>query len=90
MLGALLGFSQDDNTWWLGFLLIAQLLGLISATQAVLETRTSQGAIAWAMVLISIPVLAVPAYWIFGRSHVNGYRKRRIREQLEQRLGAKL
>jgi cardiolipin synthase len=90
VLSALLGFSQDGSTCWLGLLLIAQVLGLISATQAVLETRTSQGAIAWAMVLISIPVIAVPAYWIFGRSHVNGYRKRRIREQLEQRLGTKL
>jgi len=37
VLSALLGFSQDGSTWWLGLLLIAQVLGLISATQAVLE-----------------------------------------------------
>jgi cardiolipin synthase len=55
-----------------------------------METRTSQGAIAWAIVLLTFPVLAVPAYWIFGRNHVNGYRKRRIREQLELQLGSKV
>jgi cardiolipin synthase len=90
MLNVLLGLGPDTNAWWLGFLLTAQVFGFVSATQAVLETRTSQGAIAWVIVLISIPLIAVPAYWIFGRSHVNGYRKRRIREQLEQRLGSKV
>lgn len=48
-------------------------LGVLSAIQAVMTTRTSQGAIAWAITLIAWPFVAVPAYWIFGRSRFHGY-----------------
>jgi len=85
-----LGLGRDTNAWVFGLMLSIQVLGIVSAAQAVMETRTSQGAIAWAIVLLTFPVLAVPAYWIFGRNHVNGYRKRRIREQLELQLGSKV
>ena len=36
-------------------------LGFISSIHAVMSTRTSQGAIAWAVSLITFPYLAVPA-----------------------------
>lgn len=48
-------------------------LGILSAIQAVMTTRTSQGAIAWAITLITWPFVAVPAYWILGRSRFHGY-----------------
>ena len=89
-LRGLLGLDQDANAWIFALTLGMQVLGMISAAQAVMETRTAQGAIAWALVLLTFPLLAVPAYWIFGRNHVNGYRKRRIREQLELQLGSKV
>lgn len=54
-------------------LLSFQILGLLSAFNAVMTARTSQGAIAWAISLLSIPYLAVPLYWLFGRSKFNGY-----------------
>ena len=54
---------------------LLHLLGLFSAFRAVMETRTSQGAIAWVMFLVTLPVVALPAYWIFGRSKFVGYRK---------------
>ena len=38
-----------------------------------MSTRTSQGAIAWAVSLNTFPYLAVPAYWVFGRSKFQGY-----------------
>jgi cardiolipin synthase len=38
-----------------------------------LQTRTPQGAIAWVVSLNTLPILAVPAYWVFGRSKFNGY-----------------
>lgn len=38
-----------------------------------METRTSQGAIAWAVSLNTFPYLAVPAYWVFGRTKFEGY-----------------
>jgi cardiolipin synthase len=38
-----------------------------------MSTRTSQGAIAWVVSLNTFPYVAVPAYWIFGRSTFQGY-----------------
>jgi cardiolipin synthase len=48
-------------------------MGLASSIHAVMSTRTSQGAIAWAVSLNTFPYLAVPAYWVFGRSKFQGY-----------------
>jgi cardiolipin synthase len=48
-------------------------MGLASSVHAVMSTRTSQGAIAWAVTLNTFPYLAVPAYWVFGRSKFQGY-----------------
>lgn len=47
--------------------------GLVSAGHAVMSTRTSQGAIAWVLSLITFPYLTVPAYWVLGRSKFKGY-----------------
>lgn len=52
---------------------VFHLMGLSSAIHAVMSTRTSQGAIAWAVSLITFPYLAVPAYWVLGRSRFQGY-----------------
>lgn len=49
------------------------VLGLVSSVHAVMSTRTSQGAIAWAVSLVTFPYLAVPAYWVLGRSKFQGY-----------------
>jgi cardiolipin synthase len=53
--------------------LVIQVSGLISSVHAILNTRTSQGAIAWVVSLITMPFIAVPAYWVFGRSKFQGY-----------------
>ncbi len=50
-----------------------QIMGLFSSVHAILQTRTPQGAIAWAVSLNALPIIAVPAYWVFGRSKFNGY-----------------
>ena len=67
------------------------ILGIISAVHAVMNTRTSQGAIAWALSLITLPVIAVPAYWVFGRRKFEGYVLARkaspdVTEQIPERL----
>ncbi len=49
------------------------ILGLISSVDAILKTRTPQGAIAWVVSLTALPVVAVPAYWVLGRSKFHGY-----------------
>ena len=38
-----------------------------------MATRTSQGAIAWCLSLVTFPYIAVPAYWVLGRSKFQGY-----------------
>lgn len=55
-----------------GFI-IFQVLGVISSVHAIMATRTPQGSIAWAISLITVPVISVPAYWVLGRSKFDGY-----------------
>ena len=54
-------------------IVISHLLGLSSAVHAVMSTRTPQGTIAWVACLVLCPYLAVPAYWVLGRSRFQGY-----------------
>ena len=49
------------------------VVGFISSIDAVMSTRTAQGAVAWAVSLNAFPYLAVPAYWVLGRSKFEGY-----------------
>ncbi len=64
-------------------LITFRVLGIISAVDAVMSPRTSQGAIAWALGLVAAPVVAVPAYWLFGRSKFEGYLEARREVQAE-------
>ena len=50
-----------------------EIVGVYSAVQAVLHARTSQGAIAWAIALVTWPFLSVPLFWVFGRRKFHGY-----------------
>lgn len=49
------------------------VLGVYSSIHAIMSTRTAQGAIAWAVSLNTFPYVAVPAYWVLGRSKFHGY-----------------
>jgi cardiolipin synthase A/B len=62
------------------------VLGLLSSLHAVMNTRTEQGTIAWAVSLNTFPYLAVPAYWVLGRSRFQGYVSAR-RENMEEIAG---
>lgn len=63
--------------------ILVQVLGALTSVQAVMETRTAQGAIAWAVSLNTIPYVALPAYWVFGRTKFNGYVKK-CQEKIEE------
>ncbi len=52
---------------------LIEITAIVTAVIAVHDTRTPQGAIAWAISLITFPLLALPMYWIFGRTKFNGY-----------------
>ncbi len=64
------------------FVFVMHLLGALTSIQAVMSTRTSQGAIAWAVSLNTFPYLAVPAYWALGQSRFDGYHLLRLSEQI--------
>ncbi|BCS86986.1 cardiolipin synthase [Pseudodesulfovibrio sediminis] len=50
-----------------------ELTAIFTVFIAVNDTRTPQGAIAWAISLITFPIVALPLYWIFGRPKFHGY-----------------
>jgi cardiolipin synthase len=58
---------------WLTIVIVFYALGFLSSINAVMTARTSQGAIAWVISLNTFPYVAVPAYWILGRSRFRGY-----------------
>src|SRR4051812_30568631 len=65
---------QGFQMAWLAWLIpVAYLLGVFTAFRAVMDVRTPQGAIAWALALLTIPYVAVPAYWVLGRRKFHGY-----------------
>ncbi|AZG11087.1 cardiolipin synthase [Pigmentiphaga sp. H8] len=49
------------------------VLGVIAACHAIMNTRTSQGAVAWAVALVSVPYLTLIPYLFLGRSRFAGY-----------------
>ncbi|EPC04363.1 cardiolipin synthetase [Litchfieldella anticariensis FP35 = DSM 16096] len=62
------------TSWLIGFaIFMVHLLGILSAVVALMSSRTSQGAVAWIISLVTFPYAAVPAYWVFGRPRFYGY-----------------
>jgi len=68
------------------FVLFCHLLGALTSLHAIMGVRTAQGAVAWAVSLNTFPYLAVPAYWVFGRSNFEGYVV--LRRQAAQNVSA--
>lgn len=52
---------------------VVELAGILTALHAVMHGRTSQGAIAWGISLVTFPWLALPLYAVFGRRKFKGY-----------------
>jgi cardiolipin synthase len=50
-----------------------EVLGILTAIHAIMGARTSQGAIAWAVSLVTFPYIALPLYWVLSRSKFQGY-----------------
>lgn len=49
------------------------VLGIGSAYDALMKARTAQGATAWVLGLITVPLVALPLYWVFGRVRFSEY-----------------
>ena len=54
-------------------MVVFHVVGFLSSIDAVMSTRTAQGEVAWAVSLNTFPYVAVPAYWVLGRSRFEGY-----------------
>lgn len=63
-------------------------IAIVSAVEAILQARTAQGAIAWAVSLLTLPYLSVPLYLVFGRNRFDGYV--RERQQIEALVETRL
>lgn len=71
------------------FYTVMEITGIFTALIAIRETRTPQGAVAWAISLVTFPIVSLPLYWIFGRSKFHGYvdAMRTGREEFQRRIG---
>ncbi|MEM9997914.1 MAG: phospholipase D-like domain-containing protein, partial [Bacteroidota bacterium] len=69
-------------------LALIQVLGVASAVDAVMHARTPQGSTAWAVALVTLPVVTLPVYWVFGRSSFDDYVQavRQFDERLNEAL----
>jgi cardiolipin synthase len=64
---------------WLGIagVIALHVLGIVHVIHAVMHVRTSQGTIAWVISLLTFPYIAIPLYWLLGRTRFEGYVKAR-------------
>jgi cardiolipin synthase len=62
-----------DFTIVAAVLAVVEIIGILLAVDAVMRPRSSQAAIAWSIALITLPVVTIPLYVIFGRTRFRGY-----------------
>ena len=69
--------------------LLFHLAGVIAAVNAIMNTRTAQGAFAWALGLVLMPYVTLVPYLYLGRSRFRGYinRHRANREDMRNAAG---
>ncbi|MFC4991727.1 cardiolipin synthase [Rubritalea tangerina] len=72
---------MDLGDWSLllfaGTALLVHLLGLLHCLHVLIHVRSSQGAIAWMLAFLVMPWIAIPFYWVTGRTRFEGYVKAR-------------
>ena len=62
-----------DLTLIAAVLAVVEIIGILLAVDALMRPRSSQAAIAWSIALITLPVVTIPLYVIFGRTRFRGY-----------------
>ena len=84
------GLEQLSEFWLLLYVLM-EIIGIFFALESIFKSRTSQGAIAWALGLVFLPPLVVPIYLLFGQRRFYGYVEARRKGDLEiQRIAQRL
>ncbi|MEO1673303.1 MAG: cardiolipin synthase, partial [Cyanobacteria bacterium J06631_2] len=56
----------------------------MSAAHAVMVVRSSRGAIAWGISLVTFPWVAIPLYWILGKNEFSEYAEALQKAYLEK------
>jgi cardiolipin synthase len=90
-------FPEFEFSTWLGLAAVVAfyVVGVLHVLHALMHVRTSQGTIAWVISLLTVPFLAIPMYWLFGRTrfsrHVGGRRAadgrlQKLAESMHRRL----
>lgn len=90
-------FHGIEVETWHGAIALAvfYLVGSLHVLHALMHVRTSQGTIAWVISLVTVPFLAIPLYWLLGRTrfagNVGGRREKdsrlaRLAESMHERL----
>lgn len=77
---------MDSLIQALGVLLY--VAALVAVVDAILHARSSQGAIAWTVSLLAMPVISLPLYLIFGRKTFDQYIE--ARKNLESDINSKV
>ena len=76
----------EVDTWFgVAVFVLFEVVGLLHVLHALMHVRTSQGTIAWVISLLAVPFLAIPLYWLLGRTRFSGYVGGR--RQKDERLG---
>ncbi len=78
----------DIRVVWALLLAVIHLAGLSAAAHSVFRVRTPQGAIAWALALVFVPWVAVPAYLVLGHHRLGAYERRLRRHGIAQQKRA--
>jgi len=64
-------------TLYAAIFVFVEVLVLAAALRAVMTARTAQGAVAWAIALVTLPWISLPLYAVFGGRKFHGYRRAR-------------
>ncbi|MGB3561425.1 MAG: cardiolipin synthase [Thermoanaerobaculia bacterium] len=68
---------------WAWFFIALRVIGAFFAVDAIMSNRTATGAVAWSLGLVTAPIVALPAYLVFGRGRFEGYLEARQENQEE-------
>jgi cardiolipin synthase len=64
-------------TLYAAIFVFVEVLAIAAALRAVMTARTAQGAVAWAIALVTLPWVSLPLYAVFGGRKFHGYRRAR-------------
>ena len=81
-------FIDSHSLPWITAAVVVTIhfIGLLHVLHALMNVRTSQGAVAWIISLMTLPYIAIPLYWFAGRNRFEGYIRARRHDNNRMRL----